>query len=75
MVSGGGARSSAAPAAAPGLFILNHDRLVQINQTALRLAGLLPPAHQERQLAQQYRQIKRPLIDNAFGPSRIRRAR
>ena len=70
-VVSGGARSTAAPAASPGLFIFNHDRLIQINQTALRLAGLLPPTHQERQLAQQYRQIKRPLIDKAFGPARI----
>jgi exopolysaccharide/PEP-CTERM locus tyrosine autokinase len=28
---------------------------------------LLPPAHQERELAQQFRQIKRPLINNALG--------
>ncbi len=42
-------------------------RTVQINQVALRTAGLLPPEHQERQIAQQYRQIKRPLIANAFG--------
>ena len=71
VVTGSSARSTAAPAAPQGLFALNHDRLVQINQSALRLAGLLPPAHQERQLAQQYRQIKRPLIDNAFGPTRL----
>jgi len=29
--------------------------------------GLLPPSHQERELAQQFRQIKRPLINNALG--------
>jgi protein-tyrosine kinase len=34
---------------------------------ALRAGGLLPPAHQERELAQQYRLIKRPLINNALG--------
>jgi exopolysaccharide/PEP-CTERM locus tyrosine autokinase len=28
---------------------------------------MLPPAHQERELAQQYRQIKRPLINLALG--------
>ena len=28
---------------------------------------MLPPPHQERELAQQYRQIKRPLINNAIG--------
>jgi protein-tyrosine kinase len=42
-------------------------RIVEINQTALRASGLLPPEHQERQIAQQYRQIKRPLIANAIG--------
>jgi exopolysaccharide/PEP-CTERM locus tyrosine autokinase len=40
---------------------------IPINQDALRAAGLLPPPHQERELAQQYRQIKRPLINNAIG--------
>lgn len=44
-----------------------NDRLVQIDQAALRVAGLLPPEHQARQLAQQYRQIKRPLLVNATG--------
>jgi protein-tyrosine kinase len=42
-------------------------RTVAINQDALRVAGLLPPVHQERELAQQFRQIKRPLINNALG--------
>ena len=40
---------------------------IVINQDALRAAGMLPPAHQERELAQQYRQIKRPLINLALG--------
>lgn len=43
------------------------DRIIAINEPALRNAGLLPPEHQERQLSQQYRQIKRPLIGSAFG--------
>ena len=42
-------------------------RILVINQDALRSAGLLPPLHQERELAQQFRQIKRPLINNALG--------
>jgi len=42
-------------------------RTLVINQDALRVAGLLPPSHQERELAQQFRQIKRPLINNALG--------
>ena len=41
------------------------SRMITINQSALRAAGLLPPEHQERQIASQYRQIKRPLIENA----------
>jgi exopolysaccharide/PEP-CTERM locus tyrosine autokinase len=43
------------------------SRIITLNQAALRAAGLLPPAHQERQIANQYRQIKRPLVDNAVG--------
>jgi protein-tyrosine kinase len=63
--SGGGAarRRELAPeanTAAPA-------RTLVINQDALRTAGLLPPTHQERELAQQFRQIKRPLINNALG--------
>ena len=62
--SGGAARrrevGPEANAAAPA-------RTLVINQDALRVAGLLPPTHQERELAQQFRQIKRPLINNALG--------
>ncbi|MBV9696493.1 MAG: protein tyrosine kinase [Gammaproteobacteria bacterium] len=42
-------------------------RIIPIDLDALRAAGLFPPAHQERELAQQFRQIKRPLINNALG--------
>jgi protein-tyrosine kinase len=42
-------------------------RIIPIDLGALRNVGLLPPAHQERELAQQFRQIKRPLINNALG--------
>jgi protein-tyrosine kinase len=62
--SGGAARRrEVAPegnAAAP-------TRTIVIDQEALRIAGLLPPSHQEREIAQQFRQIKRPLINNALG--------
>lgn len=47
-------------------------RVVSINQGALRAAGLLAPVHQERQIANQYRQIKRPLIANALGRGKAR---
>ncbi len=42
-------------------------RIIPIDLDGLRSVGLLPPAHQERELAQQYRQIKRPLINSALG--------
>jgi protein-tyrosine kinase len=41
--------------------------IIKIDQDALRAAGMLPPAHQEHELAQQYRRIKRPLINGALG--------
>jgi exopolysaccharide/PEP-CTERM locus tyrosine autokinase len=47
--------------------VLAAGRPLAINQDALRAAGLLPPPHQERELAQQFRQIKRPLINRALG--------
>ena len=42
-------------------------RVISIDQDALRVAGLLAPRHEERQIAGQYRQIKRPLIAAAMG--------
>lgn len=41
--------------------------VVKMNFDALRRAGILPPMEQERQLAGEYRQIKRPLISSALG--------
>jgi len=38
---------------------------ISVDRNALRAAGLIAPEHQERQLADQYRQVKRPLIANA----------
>jgi protein-tyrosine kinase len=52
--------ANGAEAAAPG-------RIIRVDQDALRAAGMLPPAHQEQELAQQYRRIKRPLINAALG--------
>lgn len=43
------------------------DTLIRVDRRALRAEGLMPPEHQERALADQYRQIKRPLIANALG--------
>ena len=53
-------RESPADAAAP-------DTALVIDPNTLRAAGMLPPAHQEHDIAQQYRRIKRPLINNALG--------
>jgi protein-tyrosine kinase len=46
------------------------ERILTMDRKMLRLSGLLPPEEQERQIAHEYRQIKRPLIDNAFGRGR-----
>ena len=43
------------------------EQAIVIDQNALRAAGMLPPVHQEHEIAQQYRRIKRPLINNALG--------
>jgi protein-tyrosine kinase len=43
------------------------ERAILIDQAALRAAGMLPPAHQEQELLQEYRRIKRPLINSALG--------
>ncbi len=42
-------------------------RIIRVDRDALRHSELLPPLSQERQLAGEYRQIKRPLIANALG--------
>lgn len=42
-------------------------RTIEIDLAALQSAGLLPPQAEQRQLAQQYRRIKRPLIIGAIG--------
>ena len=62
--SGGAARRREV---GPEANVAAAARTIVINQDALRVAGLLPPTHQERELAQQFRHIKRPLINNALG--------
>jgi protein-tyrosine kinase len=56
-----------APRIEPGRPEPVPTRIVEIDLNALRVAGLLPPPHQERQIGKQYRQIKRPLMANAQG--------
>jgi exopolysaccharide/PEP-CTERM locus tyrosine autokinase len=41
--------------------------VVELNKTALRESGLIVPEDNDTQLEDQYREIKRPLIANAFG--------
>lgn len=42
-------------------------RVVHVDREALRAARVLPPLQEERALAHEYRQIKRPLIAQALG--------
>lgn len=59
--------ADADPASIPVRSRMRSDLVVKIDRQSLRSQGLLPPEHQERTLADQYRQIKRPLIANATG--------
>lgn len=61
---------TAAPVPMPGegvAHVYRNDRRVQIDREALRAEGLLAPEKQARKLAEEYRQIKRPLLANAAG--------
>lgn len=58
---------AAAVAAEPSAPRREPHRVVQIDRAALRAQQILPPEQQERQIADEYRQIKRPIIANAFG--------
>lgn len=57
---------TAAPSDAPPRT-RTYSKTVRLEKNALRGCGLLPPANQERLIANQYREIKRPLIANAVG--------
>jgi len=50
-----------------GRTAIRSNKTLVIDKVALRAAGLLPPESQERQIADEYRQIKRPLIARVFG--------
>jgi protein-tyrosine kinase len=45
---------------------LSSSKTVRVDFDKLRFEGLLPPEHHQRELAHQYRTLKRPLIKNAF---------
>lgn len=57
------ARVSAVPKSEPTARL----RVIPVDRDALRHVELLPPRAQERQLAGEYRHIKRPLMANALG--------
>ncbi len=44
-----------------------QEEIVVVDQAALRDAGLIAPEYHEQMLADQYREIKRPLVANAYG--------
>jgi exopolysaccharide/PEP-CTERM locus tyrosine autokinase len=49
---------------------LSYERpgiVIEVDEEALREEGLIAPGTYEREIADQYRQIKRPLIASAFG--------
>lgn len=48
------------------------DRKIRIDVPALRAAGLIAPQDEERQLAAEYRMIKRPLLAGMTGENRLR---
>lgn len=45
----------------------HHGKIIEIDQESLRDVGLIAPDYHERMLADQFREIKRPLIANAYG--------
>ncbi len=61
------ARISTGRPRARGDDSLGHALTIELNQKALRNAGLIAPGYHEQMLADQYRNIKRPLIANAYG--------
>src|SRR5690606_31987141 len=50
------------PADAKGQY---GGKLVQLDWAELKAQGLLAPDHEQRRLAEEYRVIKRPLLNNA----------
>ena len=47
--------------------LVDGEAFVEFDYDMLRRAGLLAPVNQQRHIADQYRLIKRPLLDNASG--------
>nr|WP_276611043.1 XrtA-associated tyrosine autokinase [Wenzhouxiangella sp. XN24] len=60
------AGADAVPGREPGIPRRGH-KLVAVDRARLREEGFLAPEKYQRQMADEYRRIKRPLISNAFG--------
>jgi receptor protein-tyrosine kinase len=54
------------PVRTPKAPMRTPNKTVHVDRAGLRSSGLLPPEAQERELADQYRAIKRPLIETAL---------
>ncbi len=68
-ISAGRAPEPATPLAPGGTVrVENNQPKLHLNREALRAAEILPPVSQERRLADEYRQIKRPLIAGSLAP-------
>lgn len=65
MPSGNPPPGARAPAQSRRL-VGNTEKTIHIDFEALRRVGLLPPDHQQRELAHQYRTLKRPILKFAF---------
>jgi len=67
----GGAAPASPPVSfrseAPAVAVPQSGKFVTVNLSALRSAGLLAVHDEERRIAAEYRQIKRPLIAGALG--------
>lgn len=65
------------PAAAEGTTPAStgSSKIVQIDRASLRANGLLAPENHQRRLADEYRQIKRPIISHSIGrgPDKVAR--
>src|SRR6185295_11294529 len=55
------------PSAAGGGSPTIPRSVVHLNRSALIQAGFLPPDHKQRQIADQFRHVKRPLLAAALG--------
>jgi exopolysaccharide/PEP-CTERM locus tyrosine autokinase len=53
----------------------NHAQAIMLDNAALRASGYIPEPDKDRQFADQYRRIKRPLIDKAMSATSLGESR